>query len=543
MVKKEKKTAIRSDKIVTTGSKKIRNLIIILGDQLDEQSSAFEQFDPHHDLIWMAEVWQESTHIWSHQARIVLFLSAMRHFRIWLIEKGYPLCYHFLSERKEDGHSFADYLSRDLKQFLSEKLVVVQPGDYRVLEMLRGIARQNKIPLQILKDKHFLCDLEEFKEHAQNRKQLRMEFFYREMRKKYAILMVPGGKNNNLAQPEGGKWNYDEENRGVFEKGGPKNLTIPQSFPMDKITQEVIELVQQKFQGHPGKLDDFRWPVTRKEALSALDDFIENRLPLFGKYQDAMWMDEPFLYHSLLSSSLNLKLIHPIEVINRAVLAYREKKLSLSTVEGFIRQILGWREYVRGVYWYAMPGYLDLNVLDAHQALPAFYWNAETEMNCLRQVISQTLTYGYAHHIQRLMVTGLFALLLGVEPSQVHEWYLAVYVDAIEWVELPNTIGMSQFADGGLLGSKPYVASGKYIQRMSNYCNECEYDPAVSLGENACPFTNLYWDFLIRHENLLQKNPRMLMQLKNMQRLDQKSREGIQDQARRFRISLPVLER
>jgi deoxyribodipyrimidine photolyase-related protein len=278
--------------------------------------------------------------------------------------------------------------------------------------------------------------------------------------------------------------------------------------------------------------------VTRDQALAALEDFIEQRLELFGPYQDAMWRGEPWLYHARLSAALNLKLLDPREVIEAAIAAGRAGRAPLASVEGFVRQILGWREYVRGIYWHAMPGYLERNGLGAQHHLPAFYWHGDTDMQCLAQVLRQTLEYGYAHHIQRLMVTGLFALLYGVQPRQVHEWFLAVHVDAVEWVELPNTLGMSQHADGGLLGSKPYVASGRYIQRMSNYCDGCGYDPTERVGERACPFTTLYWDFLIRHEQRFAEHPRAAMQWRNLRHLDDVQRCEVQQQAQRLRAKL-----
>jgi deoxyribodipyrimidine photolyase-related protein len=271
--------------------------------------------------------------------------------------------------------------------------------------------------------------------------------------------------------------------------------------------------------------------VTRDQALTALADFVEHRLPEFGRYQDAMWTGEPWLFHSRLSAAMNLKLLDPREVIAAAEDAYHAKHVPLASAEGFIRQILGWREYVRGIYWHFMPQYVERNALDAHRPLPAFYWTGDTDLNCVRHAVRQTLERGYAHHIQRLMVTGLLALLLGVEPREVHAWYLAVYVDAVEWVELPNTLGMSQFADGGVMASKPYVASGKYIQRMSNYCRGCRYDPTAATGETACPFTTLYWDFLRRHARLLSANPRMTMQLKNLERLGKGEQNAIEQQA------------
>ncbi|MEM7397081.1 MAG: cryptochrome/photolyase family protein, partial [Verrucomicrobiota bacterium] len=344
------------------------------------------------------------------------------------------------------------------------------------------------VPLEVREDRHFLCSISEFEAHANERKSLRMEFFYRAMRKKTGVLMEG-------AKPAGGRWNFDPENRGSFGKKGPGESPGLPRFEPDAITRDVIKWVERLFPDHPGSLEAFNWPVNRDQALLGLRDFIETRLPRFGEVQDAMWTDEPFLYHALISPALNLKLLTPHEVIEAAEQAWRQDsdRYPLSSVEGFIRQILGWREYVRGVYWLTMPGYLDRNALNAQVDLPDFYWTGDTDMNCLRQVIGQTLRYGYAHHIQRLMVTGLFALLAGVDPKQVHAWYLAVYVDAVEWVELPNTIGMCQYADGGVMASKPYVATGKYIDRMSNYCKSCRYKPGEAVGPEACPFTTLYW--------------------------------------------------
>jgi deoxyribodipyrimidine photolyase-related protein len=358
-----------------------------------------------------------------------------------------------------------------------------------------------------------------------------MEHFYRWMRRRHDVLI--DGKD-----PTGGKWNLDQQNRKSFGRKGPGMVPAPVGFEPDRLTCQVLDDVERHFGDNPGWLDGFSWAVTREQALEALDDFITHRLPAFGPFQDAMWQDEPYLYHALLAASLNLKLLNPREVIDAAVAAYAEGQAPLSSVEGFVRQILGWREYVRGIYWNQMPDYVNNNALGAHESLPAFYWTGETDMNCLRSCIGQTLETGYAHHIQRLMVTGLFAMLYGADPREVHAWYLAVYVDAVEWVELPNTLGMSQHADGGLLGSKPYAASGRYIQRMSNYCNSCQFSPDQSTGDSACPFTTLYWDFLIRHEARFSQHPRAGMQWRMLNRLEQKQRVAITAQAEAFRAHL-----
>jgi deoxyribodipyrimidine photolyase-related protein len=501
----------------------LRHLVIVLGDQLDAESSAFEGFDPDHDMVWMAEVPEESSHVWSAKQRIVVFLSAMRHFANQLRERGYRVAYTAIDDPDNAG-TLALQLEATLNTLQTSGLVMTAPGDWRVLNELRTLVAKHQLTLELRDDHHFFSTVREFAAHAQGRKQLRLEYWYRALRQKHRILM-------DGEEPCGGQWNFDADNRESFGKAGPVGLSPPSRFAPDAITNEVIQLVRTRFAAHPGRVDNFGWPVIREHALIALEKFILERLPLFGKFEDAMWAGEAWLYHSQLSCALNLKLLHPREVVQAAEAAYRSGHAPLAAVEGFVRQILGWREYVRGIYWTQMPGYLERNALDAQEELPAWYWSGETEMACLRDAITQTLNHGYAHHIQRLMVTGLYALLLGVKPRAVHSWYLAVYVDAVEWVELPNTLGMSQFGDGGLMASKPYVASGKYIQRMSNHCKGCPYDPALSTGEKACPFTTLYWDFLARHETLLKKNPRMAMQLKNLNRLEPHVRHAIAAQA------------
>ena len=512
-----------------------RHLVIVLGDQLDTNSASFDGFDAEQDAVWMGEVAEESTHVGSHKARIAIFISAMRHFRDELRQRRVTVHYCQLDEAGSHG-TFAGELTATVSRLCPQKLIVVQPGEWRVEQSLQTAARQLGLELEIRPDRHFLSSREEFAAHAKGRKQLRMEFFYREMRRKHEVLMDGG-------QPVGGAWNFDADNRESFGKSGPGEVPQPSRFRPDKVTSEVLALVAKQFAKHPGSLAHFDWPVTPAQAQTALHDFIEHRLPNFGKYEDAMWSSsdglfaQPYLFHSRLSAAMNLKLLDPRDVIAAAEEAYRKGRAPLASVEGFIRQILGWREFVRGIYWHFMPGYRELNALSAGEPLPDFYWTGKTEMNCLREAIGQTLEFGYAHHIQRLMVTGQFSLLLGVRPQAVHEWYLAMYVDAVEWVELPNTLGMSQHGDGGLMASKPYVASGKYIERMSNYCEGCRFDPAKSIGNDACPFTTLYWDFLLRHEKFLTKNQRMAMQLKNLARLDDPKREAIQRQATQCRAA------
>lgn len=509
----------------------IRHLIVVLGDQLDHNASAFDGFDPQQDLIWMAELWEESTHVPSSKQRIAVFLSAMRHFAKELRDRKLPLAYTELDENPSESH-FENALGLALQKHKPQSVIMTAPGDWRVLQSIRQACASNSTPLDIREDRHFFSTVREFAEHAKGRKQIRLEYWYRELRAKHNILMVDG-------KPEGGEWNFDHDNRESFGRDGPPAIPKPLRFKPDAITREVIRLVNQQFAKHPGHLGDtaeaFGWPVNRSEALQVLQQFIEERLPLFGRYQDAMWTKEPWLFHSHIASSLNLKLLSAREVVEAAQAAWRKGHAPLASVEGFIRQILGWREYVRGIYWMHMPEYIHGNALDAQEPLPDFYWTADTPMACMHDTLSQTLRHGYAHHIQRLMVTGLYPLLLGVNPKEVHAWYLSVYVDAVEWVELPNTLGMSQFADGGLMASKPYAASGKYIDRMSNYCKGCAFNPALSTGDKACPFTTLYWDFLLRHETTLAKNPRMVMQVRNLKRLDDSQRKAIQSQAQRLK--------
>ncbi len=506
---------------------RVRTLVVVLGDQLDLDAAAFDRFDPMQDAVWMAEATEEATHVWSSKQRIAIFLSAMRHFAQSLRAAGRPLHYIQLDDPANLGSLSAE-LRTALTTVAPQRVVMTAPGDWRVWQSLKAVVESAGLALEICEDRHFYATVREFAAHAKGRKWLRLEYFYRELRQRHAVLMQDG-------QPVGGQWNFDADNRESFGRAGPGVLPQRATFEPDALTREVIALVNARFAQHPGTLDSFAWPVTREQALQALRRFIEQRLPLFGRFEDALWPGEPWLYHSQLSAALNLKLLNSREVVQAAEAAYRAGQVPLQSAEGFIRQILGWREYVRGIYWTQMPTYAERNALDAQQDLPAWYWTGQTDMACLRDAITQTLQHGYAHHIQRLMVTGLFTLLLGVRPQQVHAWYLSVYVDAVEWVELPNTLGMSQYGDGGLMASKPYVATGKYIQRMGGPCASCRYDPALREGERACPYTTLYWDFLMRHEALLSKNPRMALQVKNLARISAPQRHNVTQRAAAIR--------
>ncbi len=504
-----------------------RCLVVVLGDQLDLASSAFDGFDPALDAVWMAEVAEESTHVVSSQPRTALFLAAMRHFALALQAAGRPLHYMRLDDPANRG-SLSAQLQADVQRLRPARLVMTAPGEWRVLQAIQAAAAASGLALEIREDRHFYTTVREFAAHARGRKNLRMEYFYREQRRRHRVLMEHDA-------PAGGRWNFDAENREAFGAAGPGAVPPRTVFEPDAVTREVLALVAARCARHPGRLEGFAWPVTRAQALQALQAFIAERLPLFGRYQDAMWPGNPWLYHAHLSAALNLKLLNPREVVAAAEAAWRAGQAPLASVEGFVRQILGWREYARGLYWTRMPGYLERNALGAAHDLPAWYWTGDTDMACLRDALAQTLAHGWANHIQRLMVTGLYALMLGVQPRQVHAWYLAVYVDAVEWVELPNTLGMSQYADGGEMASKPYIATGRYIERMSPHCQGCRYDPAQRSGDRACPYTTLYWDFLMRHEARLAANPRMALQVKNLARLTDAQRQAVHERAAAIR--------
>jgi deoxyribodipyrimidine photolyase-related protein len=518
-------------------SKPCRNVVMILGDQLDEASSAFDGFDPAQDVVLMVEALEESTHVWSHKIRTTLFLSAMRHFAESLRQRQWQVVYRALDTHGDK--TLGDGLCAAVEEHQPERLIGVEPGDLRVRQQIedaiKSIAyspretcrtgqKDPKIPLEWREDKHFLCSLPQFRKWAGKSTSLRMEFFYRTMRRQYKVLMAGD-------EPEGGQWNFDADNRKSFGKAGPQNVPKAMAYEPDAITQDVIQLVSTHFAAHPGQLENFNWPVTREQALLALKDFIGKRLPQFGPHEDAMWTNLDFGWHSLLSSSLNLKLLNPLEVVLAAEAAYKKHGLDLASVEGFIRQILGWREFMRGVYFLDMPELKTANHYGHTNPLPNWYWTGDTHMNCMKQCIGQTLKNGYSHHIQRLMVTGMFGVTAQISPQAICDWYLAVYVDAVEWVELPNTAGMALFANGGRFTSKPYVASGAYVKRMSNYCSGCKYEPETRVGPNACPMTTLYWNFLDQHETTFGSNPRTALMVKNLQRMAPALRAEVRSRA------------
>lgn len=484
-----------------SGREAVKTLRIVLGDQLSAGLSALRDLDPANDIVLMMEVANEGTYVRHHKQKIVLVLSAMRHFAAELRARGIAVDYVALDDPANTGSLPAEIV-RAVERHRPTRIAATEPGEWRVLKMAENWQEATGCPVELFADDRFFASRARFAQWTKGRRGWRMEHFYREMRRAHAILM--DGDN-----PVGGDWNFDAENR----KKLPAAVTTParRRFEPDATTRAVMALVERYFGEHFGTLDEFGWPVTRAQALQALDDFIANALPQFGDYQDAMRAGAPFLFHSLIAPPLNLGLLSPHEICAAAEAAFRTGTAPLNAVEGFVRQILGWREYVRGVYWTLMPDYADANALEATRRLPDFYWSGETPMRCLAQAIDQTKRYAYSHHIQRLMVTGNFALLAGIAPREIERWYLAVYADAYEWVEMPNTLGMAVFADGGKMASKPYAASGAYIDRMSDFCGGCAYEVKQKTGPKACPFNYLYWAFLIRQKERLAGNPRMAM--------------------------------
>lgn len=502
----------------------MKKLRMVLGDQLSRSISSLSDIDRQSDVVLMVEVEDEARYVRHHKQKLVLVLSAMRHFAAELQQEGYQVDYVKMDSDANTG-TFSGEVKRALERHRPERLVVTEPGEWRVREMMESWQEDFGLPVEIRDDDRFLCSLEEFRQWAQGRKSLRMEYFYRGMRKKTGWLM-DGDK------PAGGEWNYDKQNR----KALPGKVSLPGRlrFDPDDITLAVMQLVTDRYEGHFGDLETFQWATTRTNARRALAHFIADCLPNFGDYQDAMKSGEDFLFHALLSPYMNIGLLDPREVCEAALEALDEGLAPLAAVEGFVRQILGWREYIRGFYWLHMPAYQDSNFLEAERPLPDFFWTADTHMNCLRQTIETTRRHAYAHHIQRLMITGNFALLTSLAPAEVENWYLTVYADAFEWVELPNTHGMALFADGGVLASKPYAASGAYINRMSNYCGGCRYSPGKKLGEGACPFNYLYWNFLIGKRDLLEGNPRMGLAYRNLNNKPESELDAIVAQSRAF---------
>ncbi|MCL3880943.1 cryptochrome/photolyase family protein [Marivita sp. GX14005] len=495
-------------------------LVLVLGDQLSDTLSALREAEKASDVIVMAEVSDETTYVQHHPKKIAFIFAAMRKFAARLRGDGWDVRYTRLDDEGNAG-SIPGELLRRAEEIGATEVIATQPGEWRLIAALEDMP----LRLAMKPDTRFISTQAEFDRWAEGRKALRMEYFYREMRRKTGILM-------DGDEPEGGKWNYDAENR----KPAPKDIAFsgPMQFTPDDTVEDVLNLVEARFGNSFGALRPFSFGTDQGQARRALSHFIIYALPRFGDYQDAMLNDNRFLYHALVSPYLNVGLLDPLEVCRAAEDAYYDGHAPLNAVEGFIRQILGWREYVRGIYFREGPDYPRRNALNHQRALPDFYWTGETEMNCLSKAITQTAEEAYAHHIQRLMVTGNFALLAGVNPAEVHDWYLRVYIDAYEWVEAPNTIGMSQFADGGIIASKPYVSSGAYINRMSDYCKSCRYRVQDKTGPDACPFNLLYWHFLDRHRQRFEGNNRMSRIYANWDRMDADRKETVLTEAQAF---------
>jgi len=491
-----------------------RRLCLVLGDQLSFDLASLQALDQERDTVLLVEVMEEASHVPHHPQKIVLIFSSMRHFAEALRQRGIRVRYVTLNDPENTG-SVPSELHRWHSRLKPDELHITECGDWRLEHSIRDCG----LAIKWHSDRRFLCTRADFSHWAQGKKQLRMEFFYREMRRKNRLLL------NGDGSPVGGAWNFDAENRKALPKG--VRPPAPARFTPDAITEDVLALVAKHFSSHYGALDTFDYPVTDAEAQSLWDYFLDWGLAAFGDYQDAMASDEPFLFHARISAALNIGLLDLRQLCSDVESAYWSGGIALNAAEGFIRQLIGWREYVRGVYWLKMPDYAHGNAFGNTRSLPEFYWTGKTQMNCMRQAIGQSLEHAYAHHIQRLMVTGNFALLAGIAPSEICEWYLAIYMDAFDWVELPNTLGMVMHADGGYLGSKPYCASGQYIKRMSDYCRGCAYKVSESTTDDACPFNSLYWHFLMRHGDRLRGNQRMSMIYKNLDRMPESKQQAL----------------
>ncbi|GGC21836.1 (6-4) photolyase [Novosphingobium marinum] len=505
-----------------------KTLVPILGDQLTRTIASLRGQAKADTVVLMMEVREETTYVKHHKQKIALILSAMRHFAAELENAGWQVDYVRLTDEANTGH-FSGEVERAVARHSPDRVRIVEAGEWRVQKAIEDWREQLGVDVEILPDDRFLCSLEEFYAWAQGRERLIMENFYREMRRKTGILM-DGGK------PEGGQWNYDKDNRASPDDGMSPPATP--RFEPDEITVEVLELVEARFSDHFGELERFGWPVTSDQAGRALDAFIDERLACFGKYQDAMVCGQDDLFHSLLSTSINLGILDSLECCERAEKAYRAGKAPLNAVEGFIRQIIGWREYIRGMYWLEMPQLRNANALNAQRGLPEFYWTGETDMRCLADCVRSTRENAHAHHIQRLMVLGNFALIAGVKPQELEDWFLVVYADAYEWVELPNVAAMALWADKGRLASKPYAASGNYINKMSDYCGDCRYTVSKKTGPDACPFNSLYWHFMDRHRKLFENNRRIARVYSTWDRMDADKRRAYLETAEEFLDSL-----
>ena len=503
-------------------------LVPILGDQLTVDLASLRGLDPAATRILIAEVHDEATYVRHHKKKIAFLFSAMRHHAQALRAAGWAVDYVTLDDPANSG-SLTGEVARAVERHRPSAIRVVEAGEWRVRAMLESWRELFAAQVTILPDDRFFTSQADFERHAAGRKSLTMEYFYRELRASTGILMDDG-------KPAGGQWNYDKDNRKTPPRG--LNYPPPPRTEPDAITNDVLALVRANFGHHFGDLEPFWFAVTRAGAIDALDHFIAFALPSFGDFQDALVTGQEFLYHAVLSPYLNSGLLTPREIIAAAERAYRQGEAPLNAVEGFVRQILGWREYVRGIYWHAGPEYQQRNALGATRPLPDFYWTGETDMFCMAESIGQTKREAYAHHIQRLMVIGNFAMLIGANPQEVSDWYLVVYADAYAWVEEPNVIGMSQYADGGLMGSKPYAGGGNYINTMSDYCGRCRYDVKQRTGPDACPFNALYWDFLDRNQEKLRGNSRLFRTYGSWDRMSDATKSELRASSTAFLATL-----
>ncbi|WP_439135354.1 cryptochrome/photolyase family protein [Pseudomaricurvus sp.] len=502
-------------------AKNYQTVRLILGDQLNAQHSWFDR--PDDSVLYLiAELKQEASYVKHHIQKLCAFFSAMEIFAKELSEKGHHVL-HLTLDDTAQFKKLEDLIASTVKRFSAKVFQYQRPDEYRLLQQLNALKLADTINVFCVDSEHFLVPFEDMSGYVKPKQHNRMETFYRKMRKRFSLLM-------NGDQPLGGKWNYDGDNR---EKIKPKDLQdIPQPLLFSNDVDDKLERINKHNVITFGRCDDnLLWPVSRDQSLQLLKHFCEYCLPLFGRFQDAMTCQHPdqwTLYHSRLSFAMNSKILSPQEVIAAAVDAYKQSDglITLPQIEGFVRQILGWREYVRCVYWVNMPHYSQSNHLDAQRNLPEYFWDGNTKMNCMKQAIDQSLTYAYAHHIQRLMITGNFCLLTGIHPDQVDAWYLGIYIDAIEWVEMPNTRGMSQFADGGWIATKPYSAGGNYVNKMSDYCKSCHYKVKEKSSENACPLNSLYWNFMNQHRDRLANNPRIGMVYRSWDRQSQESQQA-----------------
>ncbi|MGB5238978.1 MAG: cryptochrome/photolyase family protein [Flavobacteriaceae bacterium] len=500
----------------------MKTLRLILGDQLNSKHSWFQKADDRYIYV-MFEMRQETDYVQHHIQKVIGFFAAMRNFGTELKDSGHQLIYYTIND-KRNRQDLGENIRNLVAEHKIEKFEYLLPDEYRLDQQLKEIETSLDIPVASFDNEHFYTARDELSTFFSGKKQYLMESFYRYMRKKHNVLMEGD-------QPEGGKWNYDKSNRKKWN-GKPE---IPQPIIFDNDVASVVNDIKNsgiktigRFEG-----DRFDYPINRKQALDQLNYFCKELLPHFGDYQDALHTEEEFLFHSRLSFAMNTKILDPVTVVNKVIKYYYNSKESvgLSQVEGFIRQIIGWREYMRGIYWKEMPGYAQKNALDNHQPLPDFYWTGNTKMNCLSKAINNSLDHAYAHHIQRLMITGNFALLTQVHPDLVDRWYLGIYIDAIEWVEITNTRGMSQYADGGIIATKPYISSSSYINKMGTYCKECSYNRNLRTGDNACPFNSLYWNFLDEKREKLHNNPRMGMMYNLLNKIPGEEMDSIRRRA------------